>query len=62
MPETELVGYVTRLGPVGRILQGETDAPLRARVIDAVRRAFDPFVHGKEVRFTGASWVFSARR
>ena len=58
-PESELVRYVTRLGPVGRVL-AEADAPTRARVLDVVRPAFDPFVHGDEVRFTAACWMVSA--
>ena len=60
LPEKELVGYFTRLGPVGLILE-EADERTRARVIDTVRAAFDPFVHGSEVRFTGACWMIGAR-
>jgi len=60
MPEKELVGYLTRLGPVGRILQ-EADEQSRAQVIDMVRTAFDPYVHGAEVRFNAACWMGSAR-
>lgn len=60
LPEKELVGYFTRLGPVGLILQ-EADAQTRARVIDTVRTAFDPFVHGAEVRFAAACWMVGAR-
>jgi SAM-dependent methyltransferase len=60
LPEKELIGYFTRLGPVGLALQGE-DERTRAKVIDAVRPAFDPFVHGTEVRYTAACWMISAR-
>jgi ubiquinone/menaquinone biosynthesis C-methylase UbiE len=60
MPEKELIGYFTRLGPVGLTLQGE-DERTRAHVIEAVRPAFDPFVHGTEVRYTAACWMVSAR-
>lgn len=59
MPESELVGYLTRLGPVGLALQ-EKDEPTRARIIEAIRPAFDPYVHGGEVRFTAACWMVSA--
>ena len=59
-PETDLVAYLTRLGPVGLILQ-EADERTRARVVDAVRPAFDPFVHGSDVRFTAACWMVEAR-
>ncbi|HWX66875.1 MAG TPA: class I SAM-dependent methyltransferase [Rhodanobacter sp.] len=60
LPEKELVGYFTRLGPVGQILQ-QADERTRAQVIEAVRTAFDPYVHGTEVRYTAACWMVSAR-
>jgi SAM-dependent methyltransferase len=60
LPEKELVGYFTRLGPVGLVLQ-DADERTRARVIETVRAAFDPYVHGSEVRFATACWVVSAR-
>lgn len=59
LPEPELVGYFTRLGPVGQALP-EVDERTRARVVDTVRAAFEPFVHGAEVRFTGACWLVDA--
>ena len=61
LPEKVLARYVTRLGPVGRILQ-EADEETRKRVIDAVRAAFDPYVEGAEVRFTAACWQIAASR
>ncbi|EHB49866.1 Methyltransferase type 11 [Mycolicibacterium rhodesiae JS60] len=60
LPEPELIGFFTRLGPVGLALQGE-DERTRAHVIEAVRPAFDPFVHGTEVRYTAACWMISAK-
>jgi SAM-dependent methyltransferase len=60
LPESGLVGYLTRLGPVGRILQ-DADEQTRAQVIETVRAAFDPYVHGTEVRFTAACWMAGAR-
>jgi len=60
MPENALVGYLTALGPVGRALQ-QADDGLRARVVAAVRPAFDAYVHGAEVRFTAACWMVGAR-
>jgi SAM-dependent methyltransferase len=60
-PETELVRYFTRLGPVGRILQEAGDDPARARITGVVRAAFDPYVHGAEVRFDAACWMVGAR-
>ena len=59
LPEQELPHYLTRLGPVGGVLQ-DADEPTRRRVLDAVRPAFDPFIHGAEVRFTAACWMIGA--
>jgi SAM-dependent methyltransferase len=59
-PETDLDRYLTRLGPVGLVLQ-EADDRTRARVAADVRAAFDPYVHGSEVRFTAACWTVGAR-
>jgi hypothetical protein len=39
----------------------QVDAPTRARIIEAARTAFDPYVHGAEVRFTAACWMIRAR-
>ena len=60
MPEPGLVPYLGRLGPVGLAL-AQAAAPTRARVIEVVRAAFEPFVHGAEVRFTAACWLVDAR-
>jgi hypothetical protein len=60
LPEHELDAYIVRLGPLGRVLQ-QLDEQKRARILEAVRAAFDPFVHGAEVRFTAACWTVSAR-
>jgi len=60
LPVEDLVPYLTRLGPVGVALQSVDDA-VRARVVEAVRAAFEPYVHGAEVRFTAACWVVEAR-
>lgn len=59
-PETALVGYFTRLGPVGRALPS-VDERARAEIIEKVRAAFEPYVHGAEVRFTAACWMVGAR-
>lgn len=59
-PASELVLYLSRLGPVGRALQG-TDDLTRAKVIESVQPAFDPYLDGAEVRFTAACWMISAR-
>lgn len=60
LPEHELDAYIARLGPLGRVLQ-QLDEQNRARIVEAVRAAFDPFVHGAEVRFTAACWTVAAR-
>jgi SAM-dependent methyltransferase len=60
LPEKELVGYISRLGPVGLIL-ADADERTRARVIETVRPAFDPYVQGAEVRFAAACWMVGAR-
>jgi SAM-dependent methyltransferase len=60
-PEASLAGYLAHLGPLGRALAGE-DEPTRTRIVDTVRRAFDPFVHGDEVRFDAACWLIRARK
>jgi SAM-dependent methyltransferase len=60
LPESALVRYLSHLGPVGRALQ-QADDTLRARVLAAVRPAFDPYVQGTDVRFTAACWMASAR-
>ena len=59
-PEAELDLYLSRLGPVGRALQ-TVDERTRDKVLAVVRPAFDPYLHGAEVRFTAACWVVSAR-
>jgi SAM-dependent methyltransferase len=58
-PAKELARYVTHLGPVGRVLQ-DADEQTRAKVTETVLAAFEPFVHGPEVRFTGACWTVAA--
>ncbi|GAB2668357.1 class I SAM-dependent methyltransferase [Nocardia goodfellowii] len=59
MPEEVLTWYFSTLGPVGMHLAG-VDEATRARVVETVRPAFDPFVHGDEVRYTAACWMLSA--
>lgn len=60
LAEKDLVLYLSRLGPLGRVLP-ELDEPTRKRVIATARAAFDPYVHGAEVRLTAACWQVSAR-
>jgi SAM-dependent methyltransferase len=60
LPEHQLVPYIARFGPVGRML-ADADETTRAAVVETARAAFDPFVHGAEVRFTAACWMVTAR-
>jgi SAM-dependent methyltransferase len=60
LPEKALMGYLTRLGPVGLALR-DADDRTRTQVIETVRAAFEPYVHGAEVRFTAACWMVSSR-
>lgn len=60
IPKAALDGYITRLGPLGRVLP-QLDEETRGQVIEAVRAAFAPFVEGDEVRFIAACWMVAAR-
>ena len=60
LPERDLIGYLTRLGPLGLSLR-DVDEPKRKQVIEVVRAAFDPFVQGAVVHFTAACWMVEAR-
>jgi SAM-dependent methyltransferase len=60
LSEGDLLGYLTRLGPVGLALQ-EAGEGTHAHVIETIRSAFDPYVHGTEVRYTAACWMIKAR-
>jgi SAM-dependent methyltransferase len=61
LPESELLRYLTRLGPLGLVLQvQEADERIRAQVVPTVRAAFDPYVRADEVRYTAACWMVSA--
>jgi SAM-dependent methyltransferase len=60
LPEKDLIRYLTRLGPVGVMLE-EADERTRAQVIETIRPAFDSYVRGTRVQFTAACWIVSAR-
>lgn len=59
LPAKRLVWWFTRFGPVGTALRA-ADGPTRERVVETVRPAFAPFVHGDEIRFTAACWQIDA--
>src|SRR5207253_8412155 len=56
----DLDRYVTRLGPLGQALAA-ADERTRAKVMELVRAAFEPYVDGAEIRFTAACWMVAAR-
>lgn len=58
--EKDLLRYVTRMGPLGRVLQ-QADEPTKERILAVVRPAFEPYVQGATVRFGAACWRISAR-
>ncbi|MDG9925406.1 MULTISPECIES: class I SAM-dependent methyltransferase [unclassified Pseudomonas] len=60
MPESALVPYLSRLGPVGIALQ-ELEEGARADLIERLRAAFAPFVRGERVEFTAACWLVEAQ-
>jgi ubiquinone/menaquinone biosynthesis C-methylase UbiE len=59
-PAAQLSNYLTPLGPLG-ILLPQLDEALRLRIIETARAAFEPYVHGAEVRFNAACWLVDAR-
>ena len=61
LPERDLSRYLARLGPVGRLLQ-QKDAGTQARVLEAIRPAFDCYLHDNDVRFTAACWMVTGQR
>lgn len=61
LPETQLLTYLTWMGPVGRALQGVDDPALREKVLAAAIEALAPWVKGGALRFEAACWDISAR-
>jgi SAM-dependent methyltransferase len=59
IPESELVGYFTRLGPLGIALQ-QADDHTRLKAIEIVRPAYDSYVSESMVHFTAACWMIRA--
>ena len=59
-PAHELERYFTQLGPLGRALPA-VDPHVRGELVEKVHAAFDPYVHGAEVRFDAACWIIDAR-
>ena len=59
MAETDLMPYLTRMGPVGRMLPA-LDDQTRAQVIAVLREAYTEFITDGEVRYTAACWMVEA--
>jgi SAM-dependent methyltransferase len=59
-PEHKLRAYLSRLGPIGALLQSADEAT-RAHIVERVRAAFEPFVHGERVCFDAACWRIESR-
>lgn len=59
LPERDLAGVVTRLGPVGDALQS-LEERARTSAVDAVLAAFDPFIRDGAARFVMACWRVTA--
>jgi SAM-dependent methyltransferase len=60
VPTSELVQYVTRFGPLGRVF-AQADTAIQARVLEEVLSALAPYVRGSEVQFDSACWLVRAR-
>ena len=61
LPEKELVRLRDAAGSRRAERFDDVDARTRAEVTEIVRAAFEPFVHGAEVRFNAACWMIGAR-
>jgi len=55
LPETALDTWLTRLGPLGRILP-DLDTERRDAILAALREAYAPHIRDGAVRFRAACW------
>ena len=60
-PVADLDRFFLHVGPVAQIMRGLDDEKLRARLVEATRRAYDPMIEDDEVRFTASCWMASAK-
>jgi SAM-dependent methyltransferase len=58
-PESDLNRYLAQIGPIGQAVR-EADDAKRTEVLGAARAAYQPFITGDEVRFTGRCWSVGA--
>ena len=56
----EAVEFILEIGPVATLLQ-KADAPVRARVVQAIREALTPYTSRDGVSLGGAAWIVLAR-
>ncbi|PWG02240.1 class I SAM-dependent methyltransferase [Sphingosinicella humi] len=59
MPRRDFGTYVTRMGPLGAVFP-TLPQNVRTEFARRLEAAFQPYVHGKEVRFTAACWEVTA--
>lgn len=60
MPEAELVPFFTTRGPLGQVY-ATLDEATQARLVEALRAAFEEYVDGDVVRYGAATWDVRAR-
>jgi len=58
--EKDLPDYITRIGPVGLALR-DVDESTRARTVNAVLTALEPYIRDGSAQFTMACWLVNAR-
>lgn len=56
----DIVDFLTRLGPLSRIL-ADVDDDTRARVTDAVTTALEPYYADRALAMDSATWIVTAR-
>jgi len=59
--EQDLRAYFTKLGPVGQALRDMKDEETRARIVEALHVAFEPYLEHGTARFAAACWLVRAR-
>lgn len=59
LPVDRLPTYLSRFGPLGRVMEGLEPAR-RQEVLGHLLASFAPFVQGEEARFTAACWQVNA--
>ncbi len=60
VPETRLMAFATRLGPIAAALR-EVDPATAEKIIAALPAAYAPFLRGDAAHFNAACWLVTAR-